>query len=406
MRAPAELPYLFALESAIDELAHALRMDPVELRRVNDTQVEPIKGLPYTSRHLMPCFDAAAAAFGWRDRSPEPGSMRDGDWLIGWGCATTMYPTQMGPAAARVTLTPAGAVKVETATHEIGTGVMTALALTVAQGLGVPVDRIEVLVGDSKLPPSPTAGGSNSTASLCNTVAKACDEIRGRIVGAAAAQGSGGPFAGTDPASLRLEDGHVRDAGGKSEPLAIAVARVQHGAIEAYAENIPHGVPPEGAAALYRGKAPLVGGARMKDRVQFAFGAHFVEVRVHAMTREVRVPRLVGAFAAGRIVSQLMGGQIWGVSSVLLEATEIDRRNARYYNDDLAEYMIPVNADIGTVETIMLPETDDQVNPLGIKGIGELGNVGLNAAVANAVFHATGVRIRELPIRIEKLLAV
>jgi xanthine dehydrogenase YagR molybdenum-binding subunit len=412
MRAPAELPYLFALESAMDELAYALRMDPVELRRVNDTQFEPIKGLPYTSRALMPCFDAAAAAFGWHGRNAEPGSMRDGDWLIGWGCASTMYPTQMAPAAARVTLTPAGGAKVETATHEIGTGVMTVLALTVAQELGVPIDRIDVRVGDSNLPPSPVAGGSNSTASLCNVVAKACQDIAGRIARAAVAQGSGGPFMGADPATLRLVDGQLRDTSARSEPIAIAAARVQHGAIEAYAENVPHGVPPEGAAALYRGKAPLAGGAKLKDRVQFAFGAHFVEVRVHAMTREVRAPRAVGAFAAGRIVnpktarSQLMGGQIWGIGAALHEVTEIDRKTARYYNDDLAEYLIPVNADIGTVETIFLPESDDKINALGIKGVGELGNVGLNAAVANAVFHATGIRVRELPIRIEKLLAV
>jgi len=412
MRAPAELPYQFALESAMDELADALHMDPVELRRVNDTQVEPIKGLPYTSRALMPCFDAAAAAFGWKGRNHAPGAMRDGDWLIGWGCAASLYPTQMGPAAARVTLTPAGGVKVETATHEIGNGVITALALTVADCLGLPLDRIEVLIGDSKLPPSPVAGGSNSTASVCNVVALACQDIAARIVGAAVAPGSGGPFAGVDPALLRFADGRLHGANGKSEPLTSAATRVQHGAIEAYAENVPHGVPPAGAAALYKGKGPLAGGAKLKDRIQFAFGAHFVEVRVHARTREVHVPRVVSAFAAGRIVnpktakSQLMGGQIWGISAALFEATEIDRKSARYYNDDLAEYLIPVNADIGTIETIFLPETDDQVNALGIKGIGELGNVGMNAATANAVFHATGVRIRTLPIRIEKLLAV
>jgi xanthine dehydrogenase YagR molybdenum-binding subunit len=408
MRAPAELPYLFALESAMDELAFALKMDPVELRRINDTQIEPIKGLPYTSRALMPCFDAAGKAFGWHGRSAEPGSMRDGDWLIGWGCAATMYPTQMAPAAARVTLSPDGRAIVETATHEIGTGVMTVLALVVSQGLGVPVDRIDVRVGDSSLPPSPVAGGSNSTASLSNVVAKACADITAQI--AAAAVAAGGRFAGADPATLMLADGQSRDAAGRAEPLATAVGRVGHGTIVAYAENIPHGVPPEGAEALHRGQAPLAGGARMKDRVQFAFGAHFVEVRVHAMTREVRAPRLVGAFAAGRIVnpktaiSQLMGAQIWGIGAALHEATEIDRKTARYYNDDLAEYLIPVNADIGNVETIIVPETDTLVSPLGIKGIGELGNVGLNAAIANALFHATGVRIRELPVRMEKLL--
>ena len=187
MRSPPEVPYLFALESAMDELAVALKMDPVELRRRNDTMNEPIKGLPYTSRALMPCFDAAAAAFGWDRRTPAPGSMRDGEWLIGWGCASTMYPTNMGPAAARVTMTPDGKVVVQSATHEIGTGVMTVLALTAVEMLGVSIADVQVQVGDSRLPPAPVAGGSNSTASVCNVVAKACREIKDRIAKAAVA---------------------------------------------------------------------------------------------------------------------------------------------------------------------------------------------------------------------------
>jgi xanthine dehydrogenase YagR molybdenum-binding subunit len=369
MRSPPEVPYLFALESAMDELAVALDMDPVELRRVNDTMKEPIKGLPYTSRSLMKCFDAASDAFGWSKRKPAPKSMRDGDWLIGWGCASTMYPTQVAPAAARVTMSPSGMVKVQTASHEIGNGIYTAVALTAVEELGVPLDSVQVELGDTDLPPAPVAGGSNSTASVCNVVAKACRELKAKQAAGA------------------------------------------NGAIEAYAENMPHGVPPDALQGLYKGKPALAGGAKLKDRIQFAFGAQFVEVRVHDRTREVRVPRLVGAYAAGRIVnpktakSQLMGGQIWGMSAALHEATEIDQRAARYTNADLAEYLIPVNADVTTVETIFVPEEDRLVNDLGIKGLGELGNVGLNAAVANAVYHATGVRVRELPIRIEKLLA-
>jgi xanthine dehydrogenase YagR molybdenum-binding subunit len=409
MRSPPEVPYLFALESAMDELAVALKMDPIELRRVNDTMREPIKGLPYTSRALMPCFDEAARAFGWAQRNPEPRSMRDGDWLVGWGCAATMYPTQVGPAAARVTLTPQGVVKVQTAAHDIGTGAYTVVAMTAADRLGVPLDRVIVELGDTELPPAPVAGGSNTTASVCNVVAKACKDIRERIV-RAAVNAPDGTFAGADPTSLSLAEGSLRDAGGRGEPMEVAAGRVSNGAIEAYAENIPHGAPPDSMKRLYRGVSTLVGGAKLPDRIQFAFGAQFVEVRVNERTREVRAPRIVGAYAFGRIVnpvtakSQLMGGQIWGISSALHEATEIDPRAARYYNDDLAEYLIPVNADVVDVQTVMLPEADTQVNDLGIKGVGELGNVGLNAAVANAVFHATGVRIRKLPIRIEKLL--
>ncbi len=408
MRAPAETPYHFALESAMDELAHALKMDPIALRRINDTQVEPIKGLHYTSRHLVECLDAGAQAFGWSKRNPEPSSMRDGDWLIGYGVSSTLYPTQVAPAAARVTLSPAGLVKVQSATHEIGNGVYTVLAITAADKLGVGLDKITVEVGDTDLPPAPVAGGSNSTASVCNVVAMACEDIRGRIAKAAVA--GDGPFKGMDPATLTLKGGALTAPNGASEKLEDAITRASNGAIEAYAENIPHGAPPTGMRMAYKGVPALVGGAKMKDRIQFAFGAQFVEVRINARTREIRVPRMVGAFAAGKIVnpttarSQLMGGMIWGMSAALFESTEIDRRAARYTNKNLADYMTPVNADVPSVEVIMLPEHDTQINDLGIKGVGEIGIVGMNAAVANAVFHATGKRVRRLPILIDDLL--
>jgi xanthine dehydrogenase YagR molybdenum-binding subunit len=407
MRSPPEVPYLFAIESAMDELAVVLRMDPIELRRVNDTRDEPIKGLPYTSRSLMPCFDRAAEAFDWKRRNPEPGAMRDGEWVIGLGCAATMYPTQVAPATARVSLTPQGAVKVQTAAHEIGTGAYTVIAMVAAERLGVPVEKVSVELGDSDLPPAPVAGGSNTTASVCNVVAKACDEIKSKIASAAA---QNGPFAGKTPVSLMLSNGALRDTFGGSEPLETAIRRVSNGAIEAYAENIPYGAKPDGIEKLYRGLQGLAGGAKLEDRIQFAFGAEFVELRVNLRTREIRCPRVVGAFAAGRIVnaktaeSQLMGGLIWGVSSALFEATEMDTRHARFTNTDLAEYMIPVNADTPSVEVLILPEEDHLVNELGIKGLGELGNVGTNAAVANALFHATGVRVRDLPVRLEKVL--
>ena len=181
MRAPAETPYFFALESAMDELAIALNMDPIELRRVNDTQTEPIKGLPYTSRALMPCFDQAADAFGWKGRDPRPGSTRDGDWLIGWGCAASAYPTQMAAAAARVRVFSDGRAQVETAGHEIGNGLYTVVAQTAAERLGLPVEKIAVFLGDTDLPPAPVAGGSISTASVCTVVAQACDLLLARL---------------------------------------------------------------------------------------------------------------------------------------------------------------------------------------------------------------------------------
>ena len=409
MRSPPETPYLYALECAMDELAFALKMDPIELRRVNDTMHEPIKGLPYTSRQLMPCFDAAAAAFGWSRRNPQPASMRDGDWLIGYGCASNVYPTQMAPATARVSLTPQGKARVQTGTHEIGNGAYTAVAITASDKLGLPISSIEVVIGNSELPPAPVAGGSNSTASVCNAVAKACEQIRARIVAAAIAPGA--PFHGAKAHDLVLSAEGLRGPGKPAEPLDKAMARASHGAIEAYAENLPHGAKPESLAQLYKGVSAIGGGFHLQDRVQAAFGASFVEVRVHALTHEIRTPRIVGAYAFGRVVnpkaaeSQLMGGQIWGVSCALHEGTEIDRRTARYTNTNLADYRIPVNADIPNYQVLILPETDREVNELGIKGVGELGNVGMNAAVANAVFHATGVRVREMPIRLEQLLA-
>jgi xanthine dehydrogenase YagR molybdenum-binding subunit len=387
MRAPPETPYLFALESAMDGLAVALKMDPIELRRINDAQKEPIKGLPYTSRSLVQCFDAGAQAFGWARRDARPGSMREGDWQIGWGCASATYHASIGAAAARISVAARGRVRVQIGAQDIGTGAYTVIAMTAADRLGVAVDQVTVELGDSDLPPGGLAAGSTHTASVCTVVAKACDQIRERL-------GANGAFLGL---------------GGNSESLAEAVAKVG-GVIEVYAENIPPGAPPDSAQRLYRGEAAMARGSELKDQIRYSFGAQFVEVRVHARTREIRVPRAVGAFAAGTIInpvtarSQFIGGMTWGISAALHEKTEIDPRRARYTNVDLAEYLVPVNADIQELEVIFVPEEDTQVNPLGIKGIGELGTTGMNAAVANAVYHATGNRVRELPIRIESLL--
>jgi xanthine dehydrogenase YagR molybdenum-binding subunit len=409
MRAPPETPYLFALESAIDELAVALNMDPIELRRINDTQKEPIKGLPYSSRGLMRCFDQGASAFGWSGRTPESGAMHDGDWLIGWGCASAAYHASIGASTARVSLTPEGSVRVETAAHDIGTGAYTIIAMTAADRLGVDIDKVTVEIGDSDLPPAGLAAGSTHTASVCNVVAKACDQIRERVA-SAAVRANDSPFSGRDAAGLKLTQASLRGSNGDGEPLAKAVARLG-GVVEVYAENIPPGAPQDGAQKLYQGQPAMARGSELKDQIRYSFGAHFVEVRVHARTREIRVPRAVGVFAAGTIVnpvtaqSQLMGGMIWGISAALHEKTEIDPKLARYTNDDLAEYLVPVNADIGKIDVIFVPEEDRDVNPLGIKGIGELGTTGMNAAVANAVYHATGIRVRKLPIRIEDLLA-
>jgi xanthine dehydrogenase YagR molybdenum-binding subunit len=396
MRSPPVVPYIYALESAMDELAVKLKMDPVELRRVNDA-TKDATGKEWSSRSLMKCYDQAAEKFGWSKRSAEPGSMRDGDWLIGWGCASAFYPTHIGAGTARVKLNADGRAVVQVAAHEIGTGVMTVVGQMAAERLGIPLAQVTVELGDSRLPPVPVAGGSNQTASCCSVVMKACDALMAKL---------NGPGASTET---------VGSAPGNS--LESKFAKLGISTLEEYAEFTPPAAQPNAVTGLftnpikklYEGIPTLVGGSK-GAKLMYAMGAEFVEVRVNAMTREIRVPRIVGAFAAGRIMntrtahSQYMGAMIWGISSALHEATEIDPRNARYINDNLADYMIPVNADIQQLDVILVPERDDSVNPAGVKGIGELGNVGTAAAVANAVFHATGIRVRELPIRLEKLL--
>jgi xanthine dehydrogenase YagR molybdenum-binding subunit len=408
MRSPPEVPYLFALESAMDELAVKLNMDPVELRRVNDTTNEPIGGKPYTSRSLMACFDEAAKVFGWSQRSVAPKSMSDGDWLIGYGCAATCYPTQMAPSAARVRLQRDGRSRVEIAGHEIGTGAYTILAQTAAERLGVPLEKVAVFVGDSDLPPGPVAGGSNSTASTCSAVMMVCDQVRQRLLKAVRPNESL-----TDKAKETIGMGQTPATKAEKSSEAIDLERafdaLGTGVIEEYGEWKPEGAPMDSLRAMHAGHVRLVGGPELNGKIAYAFGAEFVEVRINRFTHEIRAPRLVGAFAAGRIMnprtarSQLMGGLIWGMSSALLEATEIDERTARYVNDNFADYLVPVNADVPGVEVILLSEQDDHINPAGAKGLGELANVGTNAAICNAIYHATGQRIRKLPVRLENI---
>jgi xanthine dehydrogenase YagR molybdenum-binding subunit len=407
MRAPPETPYMFALECAMDELAHELRMDPVELRRVNDTPLDPVDGKPFSSRSLMQCFDQAAAKFGWNRRNARPAETVVGDWQVGMGCATACYPSNIGPAAVRVSLAADGKATVSMAGHEIGTGAYTTVAVVAARSLGLEPQNVTVLMGDSDLPPIMIAGGSNNAASASLVVAKACEELRDHIAKAAVASSSS-RFYGVDARSLEFVAGKLKGAS-HEEALTVAIDRAGH-RLEAYAEHVPDGLPPNSMAAMTQGKPAMLSGASRKDVTAYAFGAHFVEVGVHRRTREVRVRRVVSAFAAGTIInsmtahSQFMGGAIWGLSSALHEETEMDRQAARYVNTNLADYLIPVNSDVPDIEIIIVPEEDDRVNRLGVKGIGEIGIVGMNAAVANAVFNATGKRIRDLPIRPEKLL--
>ncbi|MEZ5818748.1 MAG: xanthine dehydrogenase family protein molybdopterin-binding subunit [Hyphomicrobiaceae bacterium] len=381
MRAPPETPYFFALESAMDELAREIGVDPVELRIQNDTDKDPVRGVPFTSRSLVECYRKAAERFGWSRYTPGIGSMRDGDDLVGWGVATSTYPTQMAPCSVRVSVDSAGEARVQTASHDLGTGAYTVMALAVHDKLGIPVDKVRVELGDSRLPTGTIAGGSITTASNVSTIDIACDRILRRLGNSDAGQ----------------------------VDIVAALQRIGQSRIEEYAEWIPPAVGEGGAASLRGDAVKIVGGAE-KQYAAFAFGAQFVEVRINRFTHEIRVPRIVGAFAAGRIVnektarSQYLGGMIWGIGHALLEVSEVDPRTGAYMNDNIAEYLVPVNADVQQIEAILVPEVDDKVNPAGVKGIGEIGIVGTAAAVANAVHHATGVRVRKTPIRIENIL--
>ncbi|EGY01266.1 Putative xanthine dehydrogenase yagR molybdenum-binding subunit [Nitrospirillum viridazoti Y2] len=409
MRSPPETPYVFGLECAMDEMAEKLGLDPVEFRRVNDTQADPVSGKRYTSRSLMRCYDEAAAAFGWQRRLDagvwKTGAMREGDWLVGLGCATAVYPTQVAPCAARVRLTVDGKALLQTSAHEIGTGVRTVAAQTAAGVLGLSVEDVTVEMGDSALPAGPVAGGSVSTASVCSAVLKACGAIRDKLYRAATVN-SGPP---ATPESFTLRGGMAVLDSGRSAPLSALFQKLGTTQLEEYAEFAPEGSAPGAVEQLRKGNPGIMGGAK-GPVLMYAFGAEFVEVRVHARTGEIRVPRMVGAFAAGRIMnprtarSQLMGGMIWGLGAGLHEATEIDPRHARAVNRDLQDYLVPVNADVEGVEVILVPETDTEVNPAGVKGLGELGNVGTSSAIASALYHATGRRLRDIPMRLDKLL--
>lgn len=408
MRAPNEMQTFFGLESAMDELAIKLGMDPVDLRRVNDTDRHPVADVPFSSRSLMESYDAVARSFGWASRTPEVGSMTDGDWLVGYGCATATYPTNILASNARIRMQGTGHAYVELAAHDVGTGTYTILAQIAAARLGLPVEACDVVMGEGDLPVAPISGGSTTAASAGSAVHDACLRI-GRQIAAQVSAMSEGPLSGVDPARITLENGVLTGPDGQTQSLTDAVASTPQGEIEVIGEFRHKAMTDQMIKSTFKGGYGSAGPVT-PEMAMFAFGAEMVEVRVHRWTHEIRVPRLHGAFAAGTILnrktahSQLMGGMVWGIGSALHEVTEIDKPRARFLNVNIAEYLIPVNADVREVRVEMLDERDDYVNPLGVKGIGELGIVGTAAAIANAVHHATGKRLRHLPIRMSDLV--
>ncbi|MCP2168061.1 xanthine dehydrogenase family protein molybdopterin-binding subunit [Goodfellowiella coeruleoviolacea] len=381
MRAPGEAPGSFALESAIDELAVALRMDPIELRLRNNSVAPPGKDLQWSSKHLDECFRIGAARFGWANRSPN--GHTDGDWLVGLGTATAMFPALRFPATVGVTLRADDTALVATSGADPGTGLLTVLSLVGAESLDISPDRVTPQLGDSALPPGGMSGGSTATASAGTAIMVAAAKVIDDLLALAAAPGA--PFAGTE---VSYADGRVL-ADGRSMTFGELLRAVGRESITATGSSAP--------------------GEELTKHSFSSFGAQFCEVRVHRWTREIRVSRLLGVFDAGRIInpqparSQLMGGMIWGVSAALHEGLDFEA-NGRPANADLASYLVPVNADIPEIDVHFVEYPDTLHNDLGAKGVGEIGVVGVAAAIANAIYNATGTRIRHIPILLEDLL--
>ena len=389
MRAPGEAPGMFALESAMDELAVLLKMDPIELRLKNYAETNPEKGLPWSSKHLKECYEKGAEMFGWSARDPEPGKRRDGDWLVGWGMASALYPGMRFPSSARVRVMADGTAIVSAATHDLGTGMYTIMCQVAAEALGLPIDRVKSELGDSSMPPAALAGGSMSSASVMPAVQAAAQGAVKKIA-MLAAQDPKSPFSGMKPDELKIENGALT-AAGKRESVAVQITRAGH----AYVENTASSAP----------------GAEAQKFAVSSFGAHFCEVRVHALTGEARVARWVAAMDIGRVLnartarSQVLGGVTWGIGMALTEESVLDPRTARWTTGDLASYHVPVNADVPKIDVWFTDEPDLNFNPLGVRGVGEIGITGTTAAIANAIYHATGKRIRDLPITPDRILA-
>ncbi|MEV4630014.1 xanthine dehydrogenase family protein molybdopterin-binding subunit [Micromonospora sp. NPDC049523] len=393
MRAPGEASGMFALECAMDELAELVDIDPVELRLRNFAKTDPSTGNPWSSSGLRECYQRAAELFGWDGRDRAPGTRRDGQWLIGTGMAGAAYPHAVPPnqQRARARLYADGSAVVEAGVSEFGTGVTTAMRQVAADGLGLPVDRVRFVGGSSDLPNITAAVGSAGTGAVSAAVHLAATELRNQLIVRAVADQQS-PLHGADPATVTVEDGRMR-----------LHDRAEVG--ETYAAMLARGMTPDVEALGVWTPPPLTTPYGMHT-----FGAQFAEVAVDADLGLVRVRRMVGVFAPGRVLnrktahSQLMGGMLWGMSQALLEATLMDPRTGRWANPSLGDYLIPVNADAPDVVVETIEVTDTVVNPLGVKGVGEIGIVGAAAAIANAVHHATGRRIRKLPISLEDLL--
>ncbi|MFC3579340.1 xanthine dehydrogenase family protein molybdopterin-binding subunit [Sphingomonas hylomeconis] len=377
VRAPGEAVGMLALESAIDELAEQCGRDPIDFRKLNEPEVDPMTGAPFSTRALVECLDWGAQQFGWARRASTPASVREGEWLIGMGVAAAVRINLMMDSEARVTLSPDGRARIETDMTDIGTGSYTILAQIAGEALGLPLDCVDVVLGDTDLPPAAGSGGSFGAASAGSSVALACEDIVATLAERMDAT----------PEQMTLKDGHAI-AGNRRVPLAELV----------------------GAAPLV-GNGKIAQGSNAKTYSQAAHGAQFAEVAVNAITGEVRMRRMLGVFEAGRILnaktarSQAIGGMIWGIGYALMEDAVLDQRTGQFVNHDLAEYHVPAHADVPHLDVHFIEHVDEHANPIGVKGLGELSISGAGAAVTNAIYNACGVRVRDFPMTLDKILA-
>lgn len=393
MRGPGAVPGLFATETAMDELAVALKMDPLQLRILNEPKIDESKNIPFSSRHLLECYEVGRKAFGWDRRNPEVGSMRQGDLVLGWGVAVCGWIAERFPAEATVELRDDGTVRVACGTQDIGTGTYTMLAQIAAERLGLDVDKIEVVLGDSDLPPGPLNGGSMATASVVPAVYQAAEGAIGKLYAAAATMKSGA-LAGKKADDLAYTEGrvHLRTADDKGG-VGFAEILKETGL----------------RAATGRGKGESTFG-KPSEVSRHSYGVQFVEVSWDPRIARLRVPRVVTVIDGGRIVNpktarnQIEGAVVMGIGMGLFEETLYDARNGAPINRNFADYVMAVNADVPRVDVHFLDYPDTAVNELGLRGVGEIGLAGVAAALSNAVYHATGKRVRDLPITIDKLL--
>jgi xanthine dehydrogenase YagR molybdenum-binding subunit len=390
-RAPGHATGTFALESAIDEMGYALSMDPIQLRLRNEPAQDPEKKVPWSSRSLRECYFSGGAAFGWSRRSAAPKSMQNGRMAVGWGVAAATYPANRQAAKARARLSADGWLVVQSGTQDLGTGTYTVMTQVAAEALGYPMTRIKFELGDSDLPQAPVSGGSQSVASVAPAVRAAALALRDKLIDMAIAD-EASPVHALAREAVIIDNGYLAArSGSRRETLASLIVRAG------------------GADVVAEGSAEP--GPEKKQYSMHSFGAVFAEVHIDRDLGVIRVPRIVARYGIGKLLnaktgrSQLMGGVVWGIGMALMEESILDERVGRIVNANFAEYHVPTHADIGEIDVGVVSEDDPYINSLGARGIGEIGITGVAAALANAAYHATGVRVRQLPITLDKLLA-